>query len=88
MPFWWIFSRVNGRLGMPLHALSMTMAWVLVFGFIYLASTTAFDAITSTAVIALNLTYGIPIIINCLQGRRKIPECPTSSGRCSAGRST
>lgn len=80
VPFWWVFSRVNGRLGMPLHALSMTMAWVLVFGFIYLASTTAFDAITSTAVIALNLTYGIPIIINCLQGRRKIPECPYQLG--------
>ena len=36
----------------------------------------AFNAIVSASVVLLDLAYGIPIAINCLQGRKMLPERP------------
>ncbi|WFD47458.1 hypothetical protein GLX27_002110 [Malassezia furfur] len=73
LPFSPFFSHVHSKLKLPLNALVLTMVVVIIFGLIFLASDSAFDAITSAAVIALNLSYGIPIAINCAQGRKKLP---------------
>ena len=45
----------------------------MIFGCIFLGSTSAFNAIISASVVALGLTYGIPVAINCLRGRRMLP---------------
>ncbi|RJE26323.1 Gaba permease [Aspergillus sclerotialis] len=68
------FARVHPKLGIPLNALMLSSVIVICFGFIFLGSSTAFNAIISSAVIALDLSYAIPIAVNCLQGRRTLPE--------------
>lgn len=73
LPFSHIFSHVHAKLKLPLNALILTMVIAIIFGCIFLGSSSAFNAITSASVIALNLTYGIPIAINCAQGRRQLP---------------
>lgn len=34
----------------------------------------AFNAIVSASVVLLDLAYGIPIAINCIRGRKMLPE--------------
>jgi hypothetical protein len=47
---------------------------VVIFGCIFLGSSSAFNAIVSASVVALGVTYAIPPAINCLRGRRMLPE--------------
>ncbi|KAJ6783026.1 hypothetical protein PWT90_01848 [Aphanocladium album] len=67
-------ARVHPRLGLPLNALILTSVVVVIFGVINIASTNAFNAIISAAVVTLDLSYGIPIAVNCLQGRKALPD--------------
>ena len=67
------FSKVHPKLGLPLNSLFLTLALVVIFGCIFLGSSSAFNAIISASVVALGLSYAIPVAINCLQGRRKLP---------------
>ncbi|OQD86317.1 hypothetical protein PENANT_c008G01320 [Penicillium antarcticum] len=68
------FATVHPTLKLPLNALMLSVVVVIAFGCIFLGSSSAFNAIISASVVALDLSYGIPIAINCLQGRRRIPE--------------
>ena len=43
------------------------------FGLIH-TRISAFNAIISAAVVSLDLSYAMPILVNCLQGRRALPE--------------
>lgn len=52
------------------------MAVVIVFGLIFLGSSSAFNAIVSSSVVALDLSYAMPIAVNCLQGRNRLPHRP------------
>jgi choline transport protein len=74
LPFSRFFAQVNPTLDIPLNALYATTAWVIIFGCIFLGSSSAFNAIVSASVVALGITYAIPLVINCLQGRKKLPE--------------
>ncbi|GJN86623.1 hypothetical protein PLIIFM63780_010204 [Purpureocillium lilacinum] len=74
MPFSRVFARVHPGLDVPLNALLWTAGWVLVFGCIFLGSSSTFNAITSASVVALGVTYAIPPAINVLRGRRMLPE--------------
>jgi amino acid permease (GABA permease) len=67
------FAKVHQKLGLPLNALILTTVLVIIFGCIFLGSSSAFNAIISASVVALGVSYAIPIAINCLQGRRKLP---------------
>ncbi|KAL2211538.1 amino acid transporter [Sarocladium strictum] len=64
---------VHPTLQVPLNALYATVAVVVVLGCIYLGSTVAFNAIIASAVVSLGLSYGIPIALNLMSGRRKLP---------------
>lgn len=68
------FAKVHPKLELPLNALYLTTILVVVFGCIFLGSSSAFNAIISASVVALGVTYGIPIAINCLRGRKELPE--------------
>lgn len=74
MPFSSFFARVHPTLEVPLYALFWTYAWVVVFGCIFLGSSSTFNAITSASVVALGVTYAIPPAINVLRGRRMLPD--------------
>jgi amino acid permease (GABA permease) len=65
---------VHPTLQVPLNALYATVVVVVVLGCIYLGSTVAFNAIIASAVVALGLSYGIPIALNLMYARRKLPE--------------
>ncbi|KIW30667.1 uncharacterized protein PV07_06391 [Cladophialophora immunda] len=67
------FARVHGRLQVPLNALWLTLILVIIFGCIFLGSSSAFNAIVSASVVALGVTYAIPPAINILRGRKMLP---------------
>ncbi|KAL9129691.1 MAG: hypothetical protein Q9217_001933 [Psora testacea] len=76
LPFSRFFARVHGRLGLPLNALILTTALVVLFGCIFLGSSSAFNAIISASVVALGISYAIPPAINCIRGRKMLPPRP------------
>ncbi|KAF7189228.1 putative amino-acid permease C15C4.04c [Pseudocercospora fuligena] len=69
--FWW---EVHPKLGVPLNALYLNVVVVIIFGCIFLGSSVAFNAITAASVVALGVSYGMPVAVNLFQGRRKLPE--------------
>lgn len=69
--FWW---KVHPRLGVPLNALYLNVMVVIVFGCIYLGSTVAFNAIIAASVVALGVSYGLPVALSLAYCRRKLPE--------------
>ena len=69
-------AKVHPALDLPLNALYLTTALVVIFGCIFLGSSSAFNAITSASVVALGVSYGIPVAINCLRGRKMLPPRP------------
>ncbi|OJJ99299.1 hypothetical protein ASPACDRAFT_1901933 [Aspergillus aculeatus ATCC 16872] len=70
------FSKVHPRLQLPLNALYLTSFFCVVFGCIFLGSSSAFNAILSSSVILLDIAYAIPIAVNCARGRKMLPERP------------
>ena len=74
LPFSTFFAKVHPTLQVPLNALIWTSSWIIIFGLIFLGSSSAFNAIVSASVVAIGITYAIPPFINCLRGRRMLPE--------------
>lgn len=73
LPFSSTFSRVHRGLGLPLPAIFLTAFIDVLLGCIFLGSTSAFNAIASASIVALGVSYAIPIIILCLRGRHVLP---------------
>ncbi|KAL4918793.1 amino acid/polyamine transporter I [Aspergillus aurantiobrunneus] len=68
------FSKVHPKLQVPLNGLLLTNFCVIVFGCIFLGSSSAFNAIISSSVVMLDIAYVVPIAINCIRGRQMLPE--------------
>ncbi|KAK7529211.1 amino acid/polyamine transporter I [Phyllosticta citribraziliensis] len=66
-------AKVHHSLDIPLNALIFSTGWVIVFGCIFLGSSSAFNAITAASVVALGVSYGMPVAINCMRGRKMLP---------------
>jgi len=71
-----LFAKVHTKLGQPLNALILTTVLTIIFGCIFLGSSSAFNAILSASVVALGVSYAIPIAINVLRGRKMLPPRP------------
>ncbi|CAD6589621.1 MAG: hypothetical protein ASARMPRED_004145 [Alectoria sarmentosa] len=69
-------AKVHSKHEMPLNALILTTVLVVIFGCIFLGSSSAFNAIISASVVALGVSYAIPPAINCLRGRKMLPPRP------------
>lgn len=67
-------SRVNSKFNVPVNALILTSIIAVLFGCIYLVSTSALNAILSASVVALGVSYGIPIGILIIRGREILPK--------------
>lgn len=74
LPFSKVWAHVNPRLDTPVNALILTTVLVIIFGCIFLGSSSAFNAIVAASVVALGLSYAIPPAVNCMQGKNKLPE--------------
>lgn len=67
------FSKVHPRLGQPLNALMLAAGLTILFGLILIGSSSAFNALISASVVALGVSYAIPIAINVFRGRKMLP---------------
>jgi len=74
LPFSRFFAKVHPKLGLPLNALYLTTILVIIFGCIFLGSSSAFNAIISASVVALGISYAMPVAINCLRMRKMLPD--------------
>lgn len=67
-------SAIHPRLGVPVNALLLVTAVEALLGLINLGSTSAFNAFVSVGVIALAISYGVPIAVSMAQGRREVAK--------------
>jgi choline transport protein len=74
LPWSKFFAKVHPRLGQPLNALMLAAGLTILFGLILIGSSSAFNALISASVVALGVSYAIPIAINVCRGRRMLPE--------------
>ncbi|KAI4185970.1 MAG: hypothetical protein LQ346_005778 [Caloplaca aetnensis] len=76
LPLSRVFAKVHPTLELPLNSLILTTSLVIVFGCIFLGSDSAFNAIVSASVVALGVSYAMPVAINCLRGRKMLRSRP------------
>lgn len=80
MPLAPLWSKVNHGLGVPVYALLLVTLVQLLLGLIYLGSTSAFTAFVSVGVIALAVSYAIPIGISVWHRRREVSTARWNCG--------
>ncbi|KAE8151082.1 amino acid transporter [Aspergillus avenaceus] len=76
LPLSKIWARVNPRYGMPFNAQICVAVIIALLGCIYLGSSTAFNAMMSSAVTINNLAYLVPILTNVILGRKTMHRGP------------
>ncbi|OHE91443.1 hypothetical protein CORC01_13262 [Colletotrichum orchidophilum] len=69
VPFSGYFSKIDEKRKLPLRATIASYTFACLYGLLYLASTTAFNSIVTSAVLFLNITYVVPQGILLVQGR-------------------
>jgi amino acid transporter len=69
-----VWSKVDDRFGTPIWALVLTTVVEMLLGLINLGSSSAFLAFVSVGVIALAVSYGIPIGISMFHMRKEVNE--------------
>jgi choline transport protein len=75
------FSHVDTKLQFPAHATLAALAFNVIYGLLYLVSTTAFNSIITSAVLYINITIAAPQILLVFRGRDKmLPERPFKLG--------
>ncbi|KAI9878580.1 MAG: hypothetical protein M1830_000491 [Pleopsidium flavum] len=76
-----LWSRVDKRLDVPLWGIILSTVVDCLLGLIYFGSTAAFNSFTGVATICLSTSYGIPILISLLRGRKLLKHSSFSLGR-------
>ncbi|KAL9016756.1 MAG: hypothetical protein Q9185_005930 [Variospora sp. 1 TL-2023] len=71
IPYSKYFSHVSPSLDFPVRATVLSMTFCGFYGLIYLASSTAFNSIITSAVLYLSITYAIPQGIIVTRGRER-----------------
>lgn len=72
LPFSKTLAKVHPTLKVPTNATIACTGVSILYGLIYIASTTAFNSIISMAILSLNITYVIPQAIALLRGRANV----------------
>ncbi|KAH1494125.1 hypothetical protein KXV36_002999 [Aspergillus fumigatus] len=80
IPGFRIWRKVNKRLDVPVYAVLLSAAVDCLLGLIYFGSTAAFNSFTGVATICLSTSYGLPILISMVRGRRDLKESTFSLG--------
>ncbi|PYI01459.1 choline transporter, partial [Aspergillus sclerotiicarbonarius CBS 121057] len=68
-----LFTQIHPTLNFPVHTTLAALLFTTLYGLLYLASTTAFTSIITSAVLFLNITYTVPQGILLTQGRSSLP---------------
>ncbi len=76
-----LWRRVDKRFGIPLWALFLSTMVDCLLGLIYFGSTAAFNSFTGVATICLSTSYGLPILVSVIRGRRLVKNSSFSLGK-------
>ncbi|KMP00207.1 GabA permease [Coccidioides immitis H538.4] len=76
-----VWARVNKKLGVPVYALALVTLVEMLLGIINIGSSSAFTAFVSVGVIALAVSYAMPIGISVWYGRREVLQAQWNLGR-------
>ncbi|KAI1619287.1 amino acid/polyamine transporter I [Exophiala viscosa] len=81
LPYSNVFAKTHPTLQVPANATIATLVFCLLYGLIYIGSTTAFNSFISLSILGLNLTYIIPQAVVVIRGRDKVlPKRPLNLG--------
>lgn len=69
-----LWAKIDPRLGVPVWSLFLVTIVQMLLGIINIGSTSAFTAFVSVGVVALALSYGIPIGISMMDGRNQVSK--------------
>lgn len=75
------WQKVNKTLDVPVNAVILSAVVDCLLGLIYFGSSAAFNSFTGVATICLSTSYGLPILISVLRGRRAVKHSSFSLGR-------
>lgn len=73
LPFSAFFARTHPTLKVPVNATLAAGIFCILYGLIYIASTTAFNSFISLSILGLNVTMTIPQTIVLFRGRKVLP---------------
>lgn len=76
-----LWSRISPRFDVPLWGLVLSTLVDCALGLIYFGSTAAFNSFTGVATICLSISYGLPILVSVLRGRKAVRHSTYSLGR-------
>lgn len=75
------WSKVDKRLDVPLGGIFLSTFVDCMLGLIYFGSTAAFNSFTGVATICLSTSYGLPILISLVRGRKLVKNSSFSLGK-------
>ncbi|KAF8230415.1 hypothetical protein L208DRAFT_1282163 [Tricholoma matsutake] len=82
IPFHEVFAQVNHNFqGAPINAHLLATAIQLLLGLIYLGSSAAFNAFSGVAIICLQASFAMPVVISLASGRQHMVDAPFNLGR-------
>ncbi|KAF9633953.1 Amino acid/polyamine transporter I [Lasiodiplodia theobromae] len=76
-----LWSRVDKRFDIPLWGLVLSTVVDCLLGLIYFGSSAAFNSFTGCATICLSASYGGPILVSVLRGRKLVRHSTFSLGK-------
>ncbi|KAF4624608.1 hypothetical protein G7Y89_g13561 [Cudoniella acicularis] len=76
-----LWARSDKRFNIPLWGLVLSTIVGCILGCIYFGSSSPFNAFTGVATICLSVSYGIPILVSLIRGRKAVRHSTFSLGR-------
>ncbi|KAI1871432.1 uncharacterized protein JN550_004426 [Neoarthrinium moseri] len=76
-----LWSKVDKRFDIPHWALILSTIVDCLLGLIYFGSTAAFSSFTGVATICLCTSYGLPILVSVMRGRKHVEHASFSLGK-------
>lgn len=76
-----LWSKVSKRFNVPLWAIILSTIVDCLLGLIFFGSSAAFYSFTGVATICLSTSYGLPILINVIRGRKAVKHSTFSLGK-------
>lgn len=80
IPGFRLWSKVNKRLDVPLWGIILSTVVDCLLGLIFFGSTAAFYSFTGVATICLCTSYGVPVLILVIRGRKAVKNSTFSLG--------
>ena len=80
IPGFRLWRRVNKTLDVPVWAILLSAGVDCLLGLIYFGSEAAFNSFTGVATICLSTSYGLPIFISMVRGRKDVQQSSFSLG--------